>query len=151
MKLSDLHPAFGEKKKKKRVARGIGSGHGVRATRGQKGQRSRTGKGRPPGFEGGQNPLYRRLPKINNFKNIFRKFYQWVNVADLNDFKDGTEVTKEVLAKEGYIDRSDRLLKVLGDGEIKKSLTVFADKFSKSAKEKIEHSGGKAVLINKNA
>ncbi|MFH0887104.1 MAG: 50S ribosomal protein L15 [bacterium] len=147
MRLFELKPSYGEKKKKKRIARGVGSGHGVRATRGQKGQQSRTGKGRTPGFEGGQNPLYRRLPKINNFSNkMFKIVYQVVNVGNLNSIKEGAEVNKAYLADHGYIRDKDDRLKILGNGELKKALTISADKFTGSAKTKIESAGGKALV-----
>ena len=136
LKLNELKPKFGSKKKRKRVARGTSSGHGKTSCRGHKGQKSRSGGTKGRRFEGGQTPLYRRLPK-HGFSNYpFRKEYAVINVSDLNDF-DG-EVNKEILKISG-------LLKVLGGGVLSKALTIKADKFSKSAKEKIEAAGGKCL------
>jgi large subunit ribosomal protein L15 len=138
MKLHELSPAKGSKHSKKRVGRGPGSGLGKTAGRGEKGQKSRTGYSRRPGFEGGQMPLVRRVPK-RGFTNIWKTEYAVVNVAQLADL-DG-DVTPEVLAERGLV-RAGRKVKVLGDGEIGKALRVVADKFSKSAREKIEGAGG---------
>ncbi|MFA5839096.1 MAG: 50S ribosomal protein L15 [Candidatus Margulisiibacteriota bacterium] len=136
MKLNELKPKFGSKKKRKRVARGTSSGHGKTSCRGHKGQKSRSGGTKGRRFEGGQTPLYRRLPK-HGFSNYpFRKDYAVINVSDLNDF-DG-EVNKKILKVSG-------LLKILGGGTITKALIIKADKFSKSAKEKIEAAGGKCL------
>lgn len=136
LKLNDLKPNKGSKKNKKRVARGTSSGWGKTAGRGHKGQKSRSGGTKGIRFEGGQTPLYRRLPK-RGFKNYpFRKEYIIVNVSQLNKL-DG-EVSKESLKISG-------LLKILGDGEISKAITVKADKFSKTAKKKIEAAGGKCI------
>ncbi|HEY4715712.1 MAG TPA: 50S ribosomal protein L15 [bacterium] len=145
MKLHELKPAVGSTKKNKRVARGPGSGHGKTSTRGHKGQNSRTGGGVGPLFEGGQMPLIRRLPKIG-FVNIFRKEYAIVNIDELNRFNNGTIVDPVLLKKEGVIKNRSVLLKILGNGELKKSLTVKANKFSESAKKKIEAAGGKTEV-----
>ena len=137
LKLNDLKPKKGSKKKKKRVGRGTSSGTGKTCGRGHKGQKSRSGGTKGIRFEGGQTPLYRRLPK-RGFKNYpFRKEYVVINVSELAKL-DG-EISKESLSVYG-------LLKVLGDGEIKKAITVKADKFSKTAKQKIEAAGGKCII-----
>jgi len=146
MKLHELKPAPGSKKKRKRVGRGAGSGMGKTATRGQDGQNSRSGGGVRPGFEGGQMPLARRLPK-RGFTNIFAKEYAIVNVGDLNRFEDGTEVTAQMLKEQRIIRKLEDGLKVLGNGEITRKLTVKADKFTKTAAEKIAAAGGVAEVI----
>ena len=149
MKLHDLKPANGGGvKAKKRVGRGYGSGLGHTAGRGHDGQNSRSGGGVRPGFEGGQMPLFRRLPK-RGFNNIFAKVYAEVNVATLNRFEDGTVVTPELLLEEGIIKQSKAKdgVKILGNGEIEKNLTIQAQKFTKSAIEKITKAGGKAEVI----
>ncbi len=146
MNIHELKPAEGSVKGKKRVGRGIGSGHGKTSTRGSKGQFSRSGAKIKPGFEGGQMPLQRRLPK-RGFTNIFKKEYVIINVRDLNDFDDDTVITQELLAQNGKIKNSKCDLKVLGDGELNKKLTVKANIFSKSAVEKIGRAGGKAEVI----
>ena len=138
MKLHDLSPAPGSTRNKKRVGRGPGSGLGKTAGRGHNGQRSRSGYSRRPGFEGGQMPLIRRVPK-RGFTNLFRKEYAVVNVADLADFEG--EVTPESLLERGLV-RRGMPVKILGDGELSAGLTVKAHKFSKSAREKIEAAGG---------
>jgi large subunit ribosomal protein L15 len=141
MKLDDLSPAEGSRQKKKRVGRGPGSGLGKTAGRGEKGQKSRSGYSRRPGFEGGQMPLIRRVPK-RGFTNIFRRENAVVNVADLAAREDLPErVDPEVLADHGLVRRGGRV-KVLGDGEIGRALTVAAHQFSKSARAKIEAAGG---------
>jgi large subunit ribosomal protein L15 len=139
MKLHELSPAKGSKHKKKRVGRGPGSGIGKTSGRGEKGQKSRTGYSSRPGFEGGQMPLIRRVPK-RGFTNIFKTEYSVVNLSQLAEL-DG-EVNPEVLLEHGLV-RSGKKVKVLGDGEIGKALTVVANKFSKSAREKIEAAGGR--------
>lgn len=138
MKLHDLSPAKGSTKTKKRIGRGPGSGTGKTAGKGHNGQRSRSGYSRRAGFEGGQMPLVRRLPK-RGFTNIFRVEYAVINVRDLVDLEG--EVTPETLADRGMIKRG-RLVKVLGDGEMENKIDVKAHKFSKSAREKIEKAGG---------
>ena len=146
MRINELKPAPGTKRKRKRVGRGAGSGMGKTATRGQDGQNSRSGGGVRPGFEGGQMPLARRLPK-RGFTNIFAKTYSIVNIGDLNRFDDGTEVTAELLKQERLIRKLNDGLKVLGNGEITKKLTVKATKFTKSASEKIVAAGGTAEVV----
>lgn len=141
--LSTLRPAPGSRKPIKRVGRGPGSGHGKTSSRGQKGLKSRSGASMIPGFEGGQMPLQRRLPK-RGFKNIFKVYYQVVNVADLEDFDAGTVVTPELLKTQGKIKSLRRPVKILGKGELSKSLTIRADQFSQSAKQKIVAAGGSA-------
>ncbi len=146
MKLNELKPAPGSRKGKKRVGRGIGSGMGKTSTRGQTGQNSRSGGGKGPGFEGGQMPLSRRLPK-RGFTNIFAKEYSIVNVGDLNRFEDGTEVTAELLKKERLVRQILDGVKILGNGEITKKLNVKAAKFTKTATEKIVAAGGTAEVV----
>ena len=149
MKLHDLKPAAGGGvKARKRIGRGIGSGTGKTSGRGQKGQNSRSGGGVRPGFEGGQMPLFRRLPK-RGFTNIFKKQTQAVNVSDLNHFEEGTEVTKDLLIQEGLVKKSKAKdgVRILGNGELNVKLNVKASHFSASAKEKIEACGGKAEVI----
>jgi len=146
MKLHELTPAPGSKHSRKRVGRGIGSGMGKTATRGHKGQWARSGGGVRPGFEGGQNPLYRRLPK-RGFTNRFRKEYAIVNLDQLNGFAAGTEVTPELLVEQGIVKNAMSGIKILGNGELTVSLTVKANKFSQSAVGKIEAAGGKTEVI----
>ncbi len=146
MRINELKPAPGSKKKRKRVGRGAGSGMGKTSTRGQDGQKSRSGGGVRPGFEGGQMPLSRRLPK-RGFKNIFAKTYSIVNVGDLNKFDDGTQITAELLLKERLIRKANDGLKVLGNGEITKKLNVKASKFTKTAEQKISAAGGAIEVI----
>ncbi len=146
MNIYELKPAPGSKKKRKRVGRGVGSGHGKTSTRGQGGQWSRSGGGVRPGFEGGQMPLSRRLPK-RGFTNIFAKVYATVNVSELNVLDDGTEVTAELLKNKKIIKKTYDGLKVLGNGEITKKLTVKAAKFTQTAAEKIAAAGGTAEVI----
>ena len=147
MKLNELRPAEGSKKEAFRVGRGHGSGNGKTAGRGHKGQKARSGGGVRPGFEGGQMPLYRRLPK-RGFTNIFAKVYTEINVSDLNRFENGAEVTAEALKAAGIIKKVNDGIVVLGRGELTaQNLTVKAAKFSKSAAEKITGAGGKAEVI----
>ena len=147
MKLHELSPAEGSAKAAWRKGRGTGSGNGKTAGQGHKGQNARSGGGVRPGFEGGQNPLYRRLPK-RGFHNKFSTQYAIINVATLNDkFEDGAVVDINTLLAEGIIRKEYSGLKVLGDGEISKKITVKAAIFSASAKEKIEAVGGKAEVI----
>lgn len=146
MKLHELKPNPGSVRKKKRLGRGTASGQGKTAGRGMNGQGSRSGGGVRPGFEGGQMPLYRRIPK-RGFTNIFGTVYAELNVEDLNRFEDGTEITPEILKSEGILKKQLDGVKILGDGEITKKLTVKAHKFSKSAVEKIEAAGGKVEVI----
>ncbi len=144
MKLHDLSPAEGSRKNRRRVGRGPGSGKGKTAGRGHKGQLSRSGFSRRPGFEGGQMPLIRRVPK-RGFNNLFRREYAVVNVGRLAELEG--EVTPESLAELGWIG-SDEPLKILGDGELDKSLTVKAHKFSRAAREKIEQAGGSCEVLD---
>ena len=146
MKLHELKPAEGSKKKRKRVGRGIGSGYGKTSGRGHKGQNARSGGGVRPGFEGGQNPIYRRLPK-RGFHNPNRKEYSIVNLSTLSRFEEGTEVTPDLLKKLGIIKNLKDGLKILGDGELTTKLHVKAHKFSKSAQEKITAVGGTTEVI----
>ena len=146
MKLQDLQPALGSTKKAYRKGRGAGSGNGKTAGRGHKGQWARSGGGVRVGFEGGQVPLARRLPK-RGFHNIFGTTYAPVNVSALERFDNGTEVTTELLLETGVISKALDGVKILGSGELTKSLTVKAAAFSASAKEKIEKAGGKAEVI----
>jgi len=146
MKLHELKPAEGAVKTPLRKGRGVGSGLGKTSGRGHKGQKARSGGGTRPGFEGGQMPLSRRLPK-RGFTNPFSKEYSLVNLKDLNRFEEGTVVTPELLKEEGLVKKLNDGVKILGEGELAKKLTVKAHKFSKSAKEKIEALGGKAEVI----
>mgnify|MGYP000621849602 FL=1 len=149
MKLNDLRPnEGGGSKPRKRVGRGIGSGLGKTSGRGHKGQKARSGGGVRPGFEGGQMPLFRRIPK-RGFTNIFAKEYAVVNVEELNRFTENTVVTPELLIEEGLVKAGKAVdgIKILGDGDVKVKLTVKAQKFSKTAAEKIEAAGGKAEVI----
>lgn len=149
MKLHNLRPAEGGGvKAKKRVGRGIGSGTGKTSGKGHKGQNARSGGGVRPGFEGGQMPLFRRLPK-RGFTNIFKKQYAIVNIEDLNRFENGAEVSLDSLVEKGIVNRSDAKdgLRVLGNGELNVKLNVKAQHYSKSAAEKIEAAGGKAEVI----
>lgn len=146
MKLHELQPAPGSRKERNRVGRGIGSGNGKTSGKGHKGQNARSGGGVRIGFEGGQTPLFRRLPK-RGFTNIHRKEYAIVNLEVLNRFEDGTEVTPELLLETGVVSKLKAGIKVLGDGELTKKLTVRAHKFSASAKEAIEAAGGTTEVI----
>lgn len=146
MKLFELSPAPGSKTVGKRKGRGHGTGNGKTAGRGHKGQNSRSGGGVRPGFEGGQMPIYRRLPKVG-FTNIFAKKYVEINVSALEKFEDGTVVTPELLKETGVISKIGDGVAVLGRGEITKNLVVKASKFSKSATEKIVANGGKYEVI----
>ena len=146
MRLNELKPAEGSKKGPKRVGRGTGSGLGRNAGKGEKGQWSRQGGGVRPGFEGGQMPLYRRLPK-RGFTNIFAKEYATINVDRLEIFEEGTIVTPELLLERRVVSKLYDGVKILGNGDITKSLTVKATKFSKTAAEKIEAAGGKVEVV----
>ena len=146
MKLHELSPSEGSKKKAFRVGRGHGSGNGKTSGKGQKGQKARSGGGVRPGFEGGQMPIYRRLPK-RGFTNIFAKKYTSINVEDLNQFDNGTEITAEVLKENGVIKKINDGIVVLGRGDLNKKVTIKAKRFSKSAEEKISAAGGKAEVI----
>ena len=146
MKLHELKPSEGSRKTRNRVGRGIGSGNGKTAGKGHKGQNARSGGGVRPGFEGGQIPLFQRLPK-RGFTNINRKEYAVVNLDKLNGFAEGTEVTPELLLETGVISKLNAGVKILGNGKLEKKLTVKANKFSASAKEAVEAAGGTAEVI----
>ena len=147
MKLNELKYSEGSKFSAKRKGRGTSSGMGKTSSRGQKGQNARSGGGVRIGFEGGQNPLFRRIPKrgFNNYN--FEVKYAVINVSDLNKFKDGTEITPELLKEMGLVKKQLDGIKVLGNGTLERKLTVKASVFSKTAKEKIEKNGGKAEVI----
>lgn len=146
MKLHELKPTEGSKHYKKRVGRGIGSGMGKTSTRGAKGQNSRSGGGVRPGYEGGQTPLFKRLPK-RGFTNVNRKEYAIVNVEELNKFEAGTVVDYKTLAAAGLVKKEYEGVKVLGKGKLTVALTVKASKFSKSAEELIKAAGGNVEVI----
>ncbi|MDQ0256024.1 large subunit ribosomal protein L15 [Evansella vedderi] len=146
MKLHELKPAEGSRKERKRVGRGIGSGTGKTAGKGHKGQNARSGGGVRPGFEGGQMPIFRRLPK-RGFTNPTRKEYAIVNLETLNRFDEGVEVTPELLIESGIVSNEKDGIKILGEGTIEKKLTVKAHKFSASAKEAIEAAGGTTEVV----
>ncbi len=146
MKLYELSPAPGSKQKPKRIGRGHGSGWGKTAGKGHKGQKARSGGGVRPGFEGGQMPLQRRIPK-RGFNNIFAKKTISVNLAELNRFNEGTTVDAELLIKTGIIKKEHDRIKILSNGNLTKKLNVKANAFSESARQKIENAGGKAEVI----
>lgn len=146
MKLHELAPAAGSKKTRTRSGRGLGSGLGKTAGRGQKGQNSRSGGGVRSGFEGGQMPLYRRLPK-RGFKNVFAKEYAEVNISQLNRFEDGATVDPVALIEMGILKNVRDGIRILGNGTLEKKLTVIANGFTKTAEEKIVAAGGKVEVI----
>jgi large subunit ribosomal protein L15 len=146
VKLEELKSPPGATKRAKRVGRGTGSGHGKTSTRGHKGQKARAGGGVRPGFEGGQMPLQRRIPK-RGFTNIFKKEYAIINVKDLNVFLDDTEVTPELMQETGLVNKYRDGIKILGDGELEKKLNVKTHKISRQAEEKIIAKGGKVEVI----
>jgi large subunit ribosomal protein L15 len=148
MKLNDLQPSPGAHRDRERVGRGIAGGQGKTAGRGTKGQNSRSGGSKRPYFEGGQLPLMRRLPFLRGFHNLWRVEYEPVNVARLNAFKAGSEVTPESLAQAGIISSAMAPVKILGNGEIDRALTVKAHRFSASAREKIIAAGGTAEELS---
>lgn len=147
MYLHQIRAPKGTTKKRKILGRGSGSGHGKTSGRGHKGQNARSGGGTRPGFEGGQMPLVRRIPK-RGFTSKVKKTFQIVNLQNLSKFKENTIVTPEVLKEKGLIDNVNGLVKILGTGELKSPLTIKAHGFSKSAEEKVKSSGGKIELIN---
>ncbi len=147
MKLNELRPSEGAFTTKKRVGRGVSSGHGKTSGKGHKGQNARSGGGVRPGFEGGQLPLFRRLPKRGFSNAMFKVEYATINVSDLEKFENGAVVTPELLKEMGILKKQLAGVKVLGNGELTKKLTVKANKFSAQAKEKIEAIGGKAEVI----
>lgn len=146
MKLHELSPAEGSKKSVKRIGRGAASGQGKTAGKGHKGQKARAGRGMRPGFEGGQMPLQRRIPK-RGFNNIFAKEIVSINVGSLNRFEDGAVVDAAALVEAGLVKNYFDGIKILGNGELKKNITVKVDAYSESAKAKIEAAGGKAEVI----
>ena len=146
MKIHDLSPVEGSRKQKKRVGRGPGSGHGKTSCRGHKGQKSRSGGSIPPGFEGGQMPLQRRLPK-RGFTNIFKKQYVLINIRDLNRFDPNSTLGIEALKNAGLVKRNKDGIKLLGDGEISHPVMIKVHKVSKTARDKIEAAGGKVEAI----
>ena len=147
MKLHELHPADGSVKNRKRIGRGPGSGTGKTSGKGHKGQNARSGGGVRPGFEGGQLPLFRRLPKRGFSNAMFKTEYAVINLSDLNKFEDGAIVTPELLKEMGLVKNQLDGIKVLGNGTLEKKLTVKAHKFSSRALEQIEKLGGKAEVI----
>ncbi|OGQ85564.1 MAG: 50S ribosomal protein L15 [Deltaproteobacteria bacterium RIFOXYD12_FULL_56_24] len=140
--LSNLSPQPGSRKPRKRIGRGLGSGHGKTATRGHKGHKARSGGGIKIGFEGGQMPLQRRLPK-RGFNNIFKKVYTIINIQELERFAADSRVDRQALIAAGLVSKNDKLVKILGNGELQHALTVAVDKVSSSARQKIEAVGGK--------
>ena len=146
MKLHELQPTPGSKTKAKRLGRGIGSGLGKTSGKGHKGAKARSGGGKGPGFEGGQMPLMRRIPK-SGFKNIFRKEYAIVNVGNLEQFEEGSVVTIEMLKSAGLINNLRDGVKILGTGDLTRKLTVQVNHFTGTAREKIENAGGKAEEV----
>ncbi len=149
MKLNELAPNQGAKKRKRRVGRGISAGQGASCGFGMRGQKSRSGTGTKPGFEGGQMPLYRRVPKLKYFPVINQKKYTVINVEKLSSLDPNTEVTLDSLIDKGIVTNNDGLLKILGNGEINIPLNVKAAAFTKSAKAKIEAAGGSCEIITK--
>ena len=147
MKLHELNKAFGSTHRRKVVGRGPGSGHGKTSGRGEKGQKARSGGGVRPGFEGGQLPLFRRLPKRGFSNAPFKVRYATINLSDLNRFEDGALVTPEILKEIGLVKNQLDGIKVLGNGTLEKKVNVKAHKFSSVAKEQIEKMGGKAEVI----
>lgn len=148
MRQNELAPSPGAKHSSKRIGRGLGSGHGRTAGKGTKGQKARAGYKMRPGFEGGQNPLTKSLPEQRGFTNIFRIEYATINVGRLNRFEAESEVTPQHLVKEGLVKSLKHPIKILGDGELQKPLTVRANKFTQPARRKIEAAGGKAEEIS---
>ncbi|MEM6445029.1 MAG: 50S ribosomal protein L15 [Cyanobacteria bacterium J06642_2] len=146
MRLSDVKPQTGSTRRRRRLCRGISAGQGATGGKGMRGQKARSGGGTRPGFEGGQMPLYRRLPKLKHFKIINPKHFTIVNVGDLSDLAAGTEVTLESLMAEGIVTANKGALKILGDGECAAKLTVRAAAVTKSARTKIEAAGGSVEL-----
>ena len=149
MKLNELAPNKGAKKRKRRVGRGISAGQGASCGFGMRGQKSRSGTGTKPGFEGGQMPLYRRVPKLKYFPVINQKKYTVINVEKLSSLDPNTEVTLDSLIDKGIVTSNDGLLKILGNGEINIPLNIKAAAFTKSAKAKIEAAGGSCEIITK--
>lgn len=147
MRLEDAKPKAGSKRRKRRIGRGHGAGQGASGGFGMRGQKSRSGSGTRPGFEGGQLPLYRRIPKLKHFPIVNQKVYTIINVKDLAELAADSEVTLESLMEAGIITTNDGPLKILGDGELSNKLTVRAAKFTKSAQAKIEAAGGTCEVV----
>ena len=149
MKLHEVSPQEGSKKRKRRLGRGISAGQGASCGFGMRGQKSRSGTGTKPGFEGGQMPLYRRVPKLKHFTLVNQKTYTIINVEQLADLPANTEVTLDSLLENGIVTTNDGLLKILGNGDLGVALNVKAAAFSKSAKTKIEAAGGSCEIVSK--
>lgn len=147
MRQSELSPSPGSKRARKRIGRGVGSGHGTYSCRGCKGQKSRSGGGVGLRFEGGQTPLIKRLPRKRGFTNIFKTYYALVNVGGLEVFDEGSEVTPQKMVAAGLVSSLKKPVKILGDGKLQRPLVVKANRFSQSAKRKIEAVGGRAEEI----
>ncbi len=147
MRINDAQPQAGSKRRRRRVGRGIAAGQGASCGFGMRGQKSRSGRGTRPGFEGGQLPLYRRVPKLKHFPVVNRKVYPIVNVSAIDAFDADSEVTLASLLAAGIVTTDDGPLKLLGDGELTKALTVKATAFTRSAREKIEAAGGTCELL----
>ena len=148
MKQHELAPSIGARHKRKRIGRGLGSGHGRTAGKGSKGQKARAGRHIRPGFEGGQNPLIKRLPEKRGFTNIFRVEYDTINITVLNRFEADSEVTPQRFVEEGLVKSLRKPIKILGNGELLKPLTVSAHKFTQTARSKIEAAGGSGGEID---
>lgn len=148
MKQHELAPSIGARHKRKRIGRGLGSGHGRTAGKGSKGQLARAGRHIRPGFEGGQNPLIKRLPEKRGFTNIFRVEYDTINITVLNRFEADSEVTPQRFVEEGLVKSLRKPIKILGNGELLKPLTVSAHKFTQTARSKIEAAGGMVEEID---
>ena len=148
MKQHELAPSIGARHKRKRIGRGLGSGHGRTAGKGSKGQLARAGRHIRPGFEGGQNPLIKRLPEKRGFTNIFRVEYDTINITVLNRFEADSEVTPQQFVDEGLVKSLKKPIKILGNGELLKPLTVSAHKFTQTARSKIEAAGGMVEEID---
>lgn len=148
MRINDAQPQTGSKRRRRRIGRGISAGQGASGGFGMRGQKSRSGRGTRPGFEGGQLPLYRRVPKLKHFPVINRKVYTIVNVSALADLEANTEVTLNSLMDSGIVTTDDGPLKILGDGELSNPLTVKAAAFTQSARQKIEAAGGTCEVLS---
>jgi large subunit ribosomal protein L15 len=149
MKLHEVSPQEGSKKRKRRLGRGISAGQGASCGFGMRGQKSRSGTGTKPGFEGGQMPLYRRVPKLKHFTLVNQKTYTIINVEQLADLPANTEVTLDSLLENGIVTTNDGLLKILGNGNLGVALNIKAAAFTKSAKSKIEAAGGSCEVVSK--
>ena len=147
MRQNEIAPPAGSRHSQKRIGRGFGSGHGRTACKGTKGQKARSGYRKRPGFEGGQNPITKRLPELRGFTNVFRKEYTTINVASLNRFEADSEVTPQLLLEHRIVKSLKSPIKILGDGELERPLTVRANKFTQTARSKIEAAGGRVEEI----